>query len=184
MHSAPIHVELRPRACFSVRGFVSSYSMHLLGLNVFGRKRKPSGMNDSGKSEDNVGLAQKELPALPSARRHVWESWIWEVGSLMLSLSSFAAIAIIVGLANNKPPPSWKFDLTLNGVISFLAVLNKAALVMPVASCISQLKWIWFASKARRLEDFEDFDEASRGPLGSAKLLWHLRFRWKHSARF
>ncbi|KAI9696315.1 MAG: hypothetical protein M1820_008157 [Bogoriella megaspora] len=151
--------------------------MRLAGPKILSGKRNPPRMKGSSKPEEEVSLAEKELPATPSARRHIWESWVWEVASLVLSVSSFAAIAITVGLFNNKPPSSWKFDLTLNGVVSFLAVLNKAALVMPVASCISQLKWIWFASKARRLEDFEDFDEASRGPLGSLKLLWDFRFR-------
>ena len=54
-----------------------------------------------------------------------------------------------------------------------------AALVMPIAPCSSQLKWIRLASRARRLEDFEDFyelGEATRGPLGSAELLYNLRF--------
>ncbi|KAF2792355.1 hypothetical protein K505DRAFT_210984, partial [Melanomma pulvis-pyrius CBS 109.77] len=48
------------------------------------------------------------------------------------------------------------------------------ALLVPVASCIGQLKWLWFKAKPRKTTDLERFDMASRGPEGSLKLLFQL----------
>ncbi|KAK4973205.1 hypothetical protein LTR28_011805 [Elasticomyces elasticus] len=72
---------------------------------------------------------------------------------------------------NNKPQSEWRDSrLTLNGVIALLATITKAALMVPVAEAISQRKWLWFlpkgqqgGQKVRDLQDFEAFDNASRG---------------------
>jgi len=52
----------------------------------------------------------------------------------------------------------------------------------PVAECISQLKWNWF-EKERPLADFETFDKASRGVLGSIYLLGLLKWRYDQQTR-
>ncbi|MAD87688.1 MAG: hypothetical protein CL912_32410 [Deltaproteobacteria bacterium] len=41
---------------------------------------------------------------------------------------------------------------------------------------ISQLKWIWFKDP-RSLTDLTTFENASRGPWGSAQLLFTLKFQ-------
>ncbi|KAH6694097.1 hypothetical protein F5X68DRAFT_248719 [Plectosphaerella plurivora] len=43
-------------------------------------------------------------------------------------------------------------------------------MMVAVAACISQLKWLWFL-RPRALSDFESFDMASRGPWGSIVVL-------------
>ena len=53
----------------------------------------------------------------------------------------------------------------------------KAALLLPVAECISQLKWIYFQEQARTLEHIDLFDRASRGPFGALQLFWGLNHR-------
>lgn len=60
-------------------------------------------------------------------------------------------------------------------VLSFLSAIMKAAMLMPVASAISQSKWIWFR-RERKLAHLDRFDEASRGILGSLRLLFTVRF--------
>ena len=47
-----------------------------------------------------------------------------------------------------------------------------------IASCVGQSKWRHFQKKPSRLQDFDTFDEASRGPSGALKLLWRLRARF------
>jgi len=47
--------------------------------------------------------------------------------------------------------------------------------MIPIGAAIGQLKWIWFAQKERPLADFQTFDEASRGPIGSLKLIGRLK---------
>ena len=44
--------------------------------------------------------------------------------------------------------------------------------MLSTAACLSQLKWTHFESKPRKLRDLETFDDASRGPWGSLRLLF------------
>lgn len=44
---------------------------------------------------------------------------------------------------------------------------------VPTQACISQLKWTWF-KQSRRAIDLERYDQASRGPYGSLKILFRL----------
>lgn len=49
-------------------------------------------------------------------------------------------------------------------------------MILSIAACISQSKWACF-SRPRALRDLEDFDSASRGPLGSVIFLLRIRGR-------
>ena len=44
-------------------------------------------------------------------------------------------------------------------------------MVLSVAAAIGQSKWLWFQDDSRILQDIELFDDASRGPLGSLRML-------------
>lgn len=72
---------------------------------------------------------------------------------------------------DNKPLPTWSYGLTINGVISILAVVAKASMILPIAEAISQLKWHWYWGRPRPIMDFQVFDAASRGPWGCIQLL-------------
>ena len=48
-----------------------------------------------------------------------------------------------------------------------MATLAKSSLLLAIAEVISQRKWIHFKRGSQQLMDFELFDAASRGPLGS-----------------
>jgi len=69
--------------------------------------------------------------------------------------------------------------MTLNTFLAFFTTFTKAAFMNPVVECISQWKWNWF-HQDRSLVDFETFDKASRGVLGSVVLLKLLK--WRHVA--
>jgi hypothetical protein len=47
----------------------------------------------------------------------------------------------------------------------------RGAIVLVTAEVVSQLKWTWFQKRTRPLKDMVTFDEASRGPWGSIKIL-------------
>ena len=47
-------------------------------------------------------------------------------------------------------------------------------MLLTVAECLSQSKWILFRKKPRKLFDFYSIDAASRGPLGSLNWLHNL----------
>lgn len=48
-------------------------------------------------------------------------------------------------------------------------------MLLPVCGCLSQLKWLWYHRGTQKLDDFEVFDAASRGPFGAALLLYRLK---------
>ncbi|KAF2424871.1 hypothetical protein EJ08DRAFT_700649 [Tothia fuscella] len=112
----------------------------------------------------------------PSKLRTFKNGWLWEISGALLSISCAISIIIILISTNNKPLSSWHFFIRPNALISIFSTLSKAALMVPVAACISQLKWLYFDSP-HRLHDLDVFDEASRGPWGSLELILRLRFR-------
>lgn len=61
--------------------------------------------------------------------------------------------------------------INLNTVISALGVISKANLAFVLSSAIGQHKWNWFRGRHDKLGVFDKFEQASRGPWGSANLL-------------
>ncbi|KAM0723166.1 hypothetical protein Q7P37_001366 [Cladosporium fusiforme] len=107
--------------------------------------------------------------------------WPWEWLCEMLAVASLGAMILVLIQYNDKPQSEWQMPyFTLNGLIAFLATLTKTGLIIPVSAAIGQRKWLRFlpnrkgSRQARRLGDFETFDEASRGAFGSAKLIFSL----------
>lgn len=103
-------------------------------------------------------------------------SWVWEVSSAALSIVCTTAIIVILIKADGVLLTSWPFPISPNSLISTFLTLSKAALMVPVAACTSQLKWTHFRN-ANRLSDLEVFDEASRGPWGALELIIRLNFK-------
>lgn len=138
-------------------------------------------ITDSPKSSAAISI-EKDLPDLPNRsppaglrqriRQICIHLWIWELLSLLLCVSCVGTIIILLLRYDGKPLPAWDYGLTINGVISVLAGIAKASMILPVAECISQLKWHWFwKGPSRPIMDFEYLDTASRGPWGCFMLL-------------
>ncbi|KAL1615635.1 hypothetical protein SLS54_008902 [Diplodia seriata] len=96
--------------------------------------------------------------------------WLFELLAWVISAIAMAVLVATLVLTDGRPLPHWPMSITLNSFISILATIVKAAMVVPIAEGISQLKWLWF-KKAGVLKDIQTFDEASRGMWGSLKLL-------------
>ncbi|KAF2024342.1 hypothetical protein EK21DRAFT_29195, partial [Setomelanomma holmii] len=92
--------------------------------------------------------------------------WWWELGSVLLSVACFIAIIVTLRVIQNKTLSSWHSAISPNALISTLATVSKASLMLAVAACISQLKWLYFERSPRSLGQLQIFDDASRGPLG------------------
>jgi hypothetical protein len=117
--------------------------------------------------------------------RSKWQSseywWLWEWLCELLAIISLGAMVIVLMYYHGKPQAQWRQSyFTLNGLVAFLATLTKTGLIIPVSAAIGQRKWLRFlpnksgTRNAKRLGDFEMFDEASRGSLGSTKLIFSL----------
>ncbi|KAI1145894.1 hypothetical protein F4825DRAFT_442437 [Nemania diffusa] len=114
-----------------------------------------------------------------SPRSHIFTSWWWwwEIFAIILSITSMILIALLLSRINGIPLESWGLPIAPHSLIAILTTVGKTALLVPAASCISQLKWRHFIRRPRKLIDLQHFDDASRGPWGSTLFVWHLAFR-------
>lgn len=104
--------------------------------------------------------------------------WLLEILTSIASLIIFAGVVYIFWQVDGEPLSSWKHPISINALVSLLTTACAAALMHSVSECISQLKWLHFRRQPEKLENFERFDSASRGPWGSVKFLatvkWNL----------
>jgi len=122
---------------------------------------------------DSVRAEPREIK--PSwIRKIVSNWWALELVSWVCSACCLTAIAIVLAMHNDAPLPRWPLHITINAFVSFFSTLTRVSMSLPLAEAISQLKWIWF-ERGRELHDFQSFDSASRGPLGSLQLLGRTR---------
>jgi hypothetical protein len=131
----------------------------------------------SGIVAENVEAAESRSAIL---EKLVTNWWLWEILSWVLSASCMCAIALVLGLYNNRSLPSrWPMGISLNALISILSAIAKYGLTVPLQEAIGQLKWAWFRKgEPRKLIDLDRFDEASRGPWGSLALILRMRGRF------
>jgi hypothetical protein len=97
------------------------------------------------------------------------DSWVWEIGSEALSIVCLALLIGFLVYVNGAPYSEWQYQISPNSVVSIIATVAKAALLVPVSACIGQLKWAPSSTPAE-LYRLQAFDEASRGPWGSLGL--------------
>lgn len=103
-------------------------------------------------------------------------SWYLEFAAWMLSAACVAAVVIVLKVFDGQLTPQWHYGITLNALVSTFVTIARVSLLSGTAEGISQLKWLWFAKKDRAMIDFHNVDKASRGTLGSVKLLFNPRF--------
>lgn len=107
--------------------------------------------------------------------------WLVEAASTALGILFVVTLVIVLHVYDGRPAPqfgsAFGSSLTLNTITAILSAVAKAALLHPVAECISQLKWIWFSKDYRQLSDMSAFDQASRGVSGGFGLLWATKLR-------
>ncbi|KAK7414082.1 hypothetical protein QQX98_007025 [Neonectria punicea] len=92
-------------------------------------------------------------------------------------MSALIGLVIVLSVEHDKPLSTWTLPISLNTVISLLAVAIKAPLAFVVGAGLAQGKWAWFAKRQGPLSAFVTIEEAGRGPLGCLTLLWELKLR-------
>ena len=109
--------------------------------------------------------------------------WLVEILASIVSVAALITIIIIViyyrgrGLEDIRLPS----QLNLNSLVALLSTICRVALMIPVASVISQEVWTWLyeshedSINHRQLQDLELSDEASRSAWGSFKFLLQTR---------
>ncbi|KAM5351084.1 hypothetical protein ACJ41O_003807 [Fusarium nematophilum] len=106
-----------------------------------------------------------------------WSAWGPEIWAVLGSSASLVAMAVLLSRFDGKPVFAWN-SVTLNAVVSILSVAIKAGLAYVTAECMAQWKWILFAREPRLLVDFDRIDNATRGPLGSLRVIFSTRGAW------
>lgn len=96
-------------------------------------------------------------------------TWLLQILAISTSGLSIAAIGILLAHYNDQPIFDWN-GITLNVILVVLSAISKTTLAFTLSECLGQAKWIWF-SKERPLRDIDLIDSASRGLLGSFKIL-------------
>ncbi|OTA98707.1 hypothetical protein M426DRAFT_28217 [Hypoxylon sp. CI-4A] len=109
-------------------------------------------------------------------RMNLARIWWLEAVSCFLVVGMIAAIIGTVYPYQDRPLPHWPYDISINTAIAFYAEVMRAAMILVLGECLSQLKWSWF-TQPRPLDHIEHYDNASRGPWGSLGLLWVIRLR-------
>lgn len=105
-------------------------------------------------------------------------SWTWEIASAVFSIICLVLLAIFLQQVDGEQYDSWRYNLSPNTVASAIVTIAKAALLISVSSCISQIKWSQ-GEKAKRspLYHIQALDQASRGTWGSLEILWRWRLK-------
>ncbi|GKT85721.1 hypothetical protein CT0861_02939 [Colletotrichum tofieldiae] len=99
-----------------------------------------------------------------------WSAWGPEYWALVGGIVSFITMVVLLAHFDNKPIFTWQ-GVTLNAIVSILSVAMKAAIAFVISECLAQWKWILFIREDRPLIDFDRIDSATRGPLGSLRIL-------------
>ncbi|CAH0004519.1 unnamed protein product, partial [Clonostachys byssicola] len=102
--------------------------------------------------------------------------WTFEITALATTAGQFFAMIAVLVYFNGREAIISSF-ITPNTVVSILSTGCKASLISAASSCISQATWVLFADRPRRLFDFEMVADASRGELGSIRLVFSKRFQ-------
>lgn len=117
-------------------------------------------------------------PQRPSPRRNLCQGWLWEVLAAIVSVAGMGAVIVILWRMQEQPLSHWTFPININSTVAAFITAVKSLALLVVASCLGQTKWRHFGARPSKLGDFDIFDDASRGPWGSLRLLWCLRTRW------
>ena len=111
---------------------------------------------------------------IPLKIRNSILGWKWEIAAMILSCGSLVSTISVLMAYHGSSPDSWTFFLSLGTVVSILSQVSRTAMAFTLTSAIGQTKWNSFARSQHKLTTFDKLDSASRGPLGSPKLLVQL----------
>lgn len=109
-----------------------------------------------------------------------WRQWWMQVSATILNFACLAANVSILKSIDGRPlyiNHIFSIPISPNTLISIFSTFSSACMLFAVGDCLGQLKWTFFQQRPHRLKDLQIFDDASRGPAGSAILLWKLNVK-------
>lgn len=133
---------------------------------------KHTSPNQSPDSEIKRTLPRKRRQRVQDACDDVW---VWEISACIFSICCLSAVAGILFRLQDRPLSLWNFAIAPNSLISVFATLSKSSMLLVVAECVSQMRWVHYQTGPHSLIDLDTFDAASRGPWGSFVLILKMR---------
>ncbi|KAF5003079.1 hypothetical protein FDECE_10360 [Fusarium decemcellulare] len=134
----------------------------------------PNGQDLKAPDQAVKGLPPSENTNSSRPRAPAWRLWLYswwpELSCGIISIASLIGLIVVLRDVNGKSLPDWPLGLTLNTLIAFLSTICRAAFIIMIAEGLSQLKWLHFR-QGTPLTHFQIFDDASRGPWGSIRLM-------------
>jgi hypothetical protein len=111
--------------------------------------------------------------------------WLPEIVCCLLSIVCLVSIAVVLKTYDRRGLADWPLTVSLNTLIAFLTAICQVAVTVPLTEGLSQLKWNSFARGEKPLAHLQTFEDAKRGPVGSAVLLCRRKGRcgWISSPR-
>jgi len=111
----------------------------------------------------------------PHATPSLRFGWWWELGAMLVSVTSTSFILAVLVFMNNKSLESWKLPIQISSLIAVFSTFAKSALLVALSDGLSQLKWHHFERRARTMDHLQYFHDASKGPWGSFIFFWKMR---------
>lgn len=105
------------------------------------------------------------------------DDWVLEGASLICSVLLLVGLMTLFSIYDGKFTDRWSASVSFSTVIAIMSKAIKTTLMLPVTASISQMGWAHF-HRSRPVLDFQKFDAASRGLLGTIRLLVALPSRW------
>ncbi|KAK3347033.1 hypothetical protein B0T25DRAFT_460941 [Lasiosphaeria hispida] len=127
------------------------------------------------KAERARGEQQKKQKVKAARKVDAW--WWWEIAASALSILCMILLLVLLLKINGISLEAWSQPIQPSSLIAVLTTVAKTSMMVPVAACISQLKWRHFQQKTDKLQSLQLFDDASRGPWGSTAMLFTFRRR-------
>ena len=122
--------------------------------------------------EDSTSAEAPGLSRKPSLYdRYILDSWWFEFSSWLLATVMLLALLILLGKFKGKSLSEWHSKLSLNTIIAVVTQLVQMVLLVPIASSLSQLQWLWYRDR-KPLRDISYFQDASTGLMSSFVLLY------------
>ena len=137
------------------------------------RRRQVASSSQAGEVGSREGLGRGRGQGLGAVR-----SWLPEILCCVVGVAGLVGVVVVLKVFEGRAVRDWPLGVSINTVVAFVVAVCQVVLAVPLGEGLSQLKWNSFARGARPLADFEAFEDARRGPVGSARLLWKRKGRY------
>ena len=142
--------------------FGNSTSIQLSDLGS-GHNNQYEPAPDHDTTDDNQPAKPRGRPSKVSLYgRLISDTWWLEFLSWLLATVLLVALFVLLNQFDNHPLSSWRSKLSLNTIIAIVTQVVQMVLLVPVASCLSQMQWLWYRDR-HPLDDMPYFQDASTG---------------------